>query len=108
MALSVNGEGMISDNGSKTRNPKGQRCTPLNSSALSILKHSYRRVVSFLNHELFTAVACTMSNTVSPMPKNLSATPRIVGSDTVSEFSVKPLDRRTPAMTVDNKTASTA
>ena len=31
-------------------------------------------------YELFTAEACTMSNTLSPTPRNFSATERIVGS----------------------------
>lgn len=33
------------------------------------------------HHALFTAVACNMSNTVSPTPRYLSAAPRKVGSE---------------------------
>jgi hypothetical protein len=88
---------------------------------------------SFLKYELFTAVACTMSKTVSPTPRKRSAIERMEGSgiDEVSglfqnSFSineenaggthieragstdVNPLDRRTPATTVESRTASTA
>lgn len=34
-----------------------------------------------LKYELLTAVACIMSKTVSPTPRNLSATDLTVGSD---------------------------
>ena len=34
----------------------------------------------FLKYELFTAVACIMSKTVSPTPRNFSAIDRTVGS----------------------------
>ena len=77
-----------------------------------------------LKKELLTAVACIMSNTVSPTPKNFSATERRVGSGIIDASGLEgmrilgighkqlntdenPLDLRTPATTVDNNTAST-
>jgi len=57
---------------------------------------------------LFTAVACTMSKIVSPMPRKRSATERMVGSEMNVASGVNPLERLTPATTVESKTASTA
>jgi hypothetical protein len=77
-----------------------------------------------LKYELLTAVPCIMSKTVSPTPRNFSAMDRAVGSDifeasglsAMSESNLypkqdytdeKPLERLTPAITVETKTAST-
>lgn len=78
----------------------------------------------FLKYGLFTAVACIMSKIVSPTPKNFSATERTVGSgmadasgleedmyelrrqDLGGRTDVKPLERLTPATTVESRTAS--
>ena len=79
--------------------------------------------VDLLKYWLFTAVPCSNSNTVSPTPKKLSVTERMVGSDILEvsgltmaredgpdtekeDSHVKPLERLTPANTVDNRTAS--
>lgn len=48
------------------------------------------------------------SKTVSPIPKKLWATDLTVGSEMPDAFGEKPLDRRTPATTVDNRAASIA
>jgi len=62
---------------------------------------------ALLKYGLLTAVPCIISKTVSPTPRNFSATDRAVGSDIFEASGEKPLERLRPAITVETKTAST-
>ena len=59
-----------------------------NSGYMSIFNHQSHLLESFLKYVLFTAVACSMSKTDSPMPRKRSEMDRMVGSDMSVTFGL--------------------